>query len=145
VQVDAIDDILDTIRDIDCQLSGPIPFVGIGFFYFRGLDWRALLYCVSGVQFFQLFFSKPAGGGELDVYHEEAWMPGKNAVIGTLKNRASLPRSEVIGLWIAVSHRSATPAVTVAEFVDKALGKILEPQRNCAALPIRDANGASQG
>jgi hypothetical protein len=61
-------------------------------------------------------------------------MPGTNAVIGTIKNRVSLPNSEVDGLWIAVSHRPATPTVTVAECVDNALGEILQPQRNSAAL-----------
>ena len=84
---------------------------------------------------------KPAGGGELGVHHEAGWMPGKNAVIGTLKKRASLSRSEVDGLWIAVSHRPASQAVTVAMCVDHALGEILQPQRNCAALPIRDVKG----
>jgi hypothetical protein len=39
---------------------------------------------VSGVHFFQPFFGKNAGGGELDVYHEEGWMPWKSAVIGAL-------------------------------------------------------------
>ena len=96
---------------------------------------------MSGVHWFQVFFVKLAGGGELGVYHEEGWMPGKSAVIGTFKKRASLPRSELDGIWIAVSRRPATPAVKVAECVDNALGEILEPQRNCAALPIRDANG----
>jgi len=69
-------------------------------------------------------------------------MPGKNRVIGVLKERASLPRSEVNGFWIAIFRRPPTPAVTVAEYVDNALREILEPQRNCAALRIRDANGA---
>ena len=68
-------------------------------------------------------------------------MPGKSAVIGALKKRASLHRSEMNGLWIAASHRPVAPAVTVAECVDNALGEIPEPQRNCVALPIRDAKG----
>jgi hypothetical protein len=89
-------------------------------------------------------FVKPAGGGELGVYHEEGWMPGKNAVTGSLKKRVSLPGSEVDGLWLPVSHRPATPEVTVPECVDDALGEILQPQRNCVALPIRDANGVSR-
>jgi hypothetical protein len=71
-------------------------------------------------------------------------MPGENTVIGSLKKRSDLPRIEVNGLRFAVSHWAATPAVTVNECVDKALGKILEPQRNCAPLPIRDANGVSE-
>ena len=95
---------------------------------------------MSGVHFIQVFFVKPAGCGELGVYQEEGWMPGKDAVIGALKKRAGLPRYDVGGLWIAVSHWPATPAVTVAKCVDKALGEILQPQRNCAALPIRGAN-----
>ena len=109
--------------------------------YFRGFEWRTLLYRVSGVHFFQVFFVKPAGGGELGDYREEGWIPGKSAVIGALKKRASLHRSEMNGLWIAASHRPVAPAVTVAECVDNALGEIPEPQRNCVALPIRDAKG----
>jgi hypothetical protein len=76
---------MDAIHDMECQPSGPIPFVGIGFSYFRGLDERALLNRVSGVHFFQIFLVKPAGGGELGAYHEEGWMPGNSAVIGALK------------------------------------------------------------
>ena len=76
------------------------------------------LYRVSGVHFIQLFVVKAAGGGELDVYHEEDWMPGKNASIGRLKKRAGLPRSEANGLWIAVSQRPVTPTATVAERAD---------------------------
>ena len=64
-------DILYTIRDIDCQPSGPIPFVGIGVSYSRGFDWLALSHSVPGVHFFQVFFVEPAGGGEHGVYHEE--------------------------------------------------------------------------
>ena len=67
----------------------------------------------------QLFVVKPAGAGELNVYHEEDWMPGKNALIGSLKKQAGLPRSKVIGFWTAVSQQPVTPAVTVAECVDK--------------------------
>lgn len=47
-------------------------------------------------------------------------------MIGTLKKRASLSRSEVDGLWTAVSQRPGTPAVTVAEYVDCALGENLQ-------------------
>jgi hypothetical protein len=71
--------------------------LGLEFLAFRGLDWRALLYRVSGVHFIQLILVKPAGGGELNVYHEEDWMPGKNALIGSLKKQAGLSRSKVIG------------------------------------------------
>jgi hypothetical protein len=46
-------------------------------------------------------------------------MPGKNALIGSLKKQAGLPRSKVIGSWTAVSQRPVSPAVTVAECVDK--------------------------
>jgi hypothetical protein len=79
-----MDDILDTIRGIDCQPNGPIPFVGMEVSCFREIDWRALLYSVSGVHFFQHFFGKSAAGGELDVDHEEGWVPWKNAVISAL-------------------------------------------------------------
>ena len=36
---------------------------------------------------------------------------GKKAVIGTLKNRASFSKSEMDGLWVAVSHREIVLAV----------------------------------
>jgi hypothetical protein len=58
-------------------LNDLIPFVGIGLFTFEVLIGAHFFCSVSSVHFFQLFFGKPAGGGELDVYHEEGWMPGK--------------------------------------------------------------------
>jgi hypothetical protein len=86
------------------------------------------------VHFFQVFLVKPAGGGELGVYHEESWMPGKNAMIASLERRAGLPRTEVDLIWIAVSHRPATLAVRVTECVENAHSARLSSRNGIALL-----------